>query len=115
MGKIAIEGMQFYAYHGRYQEEQVVGNQFIVDVYIETNIEKAAVSDALNQTINYEEIYKLAKTEMTIKSHLLEHVAKRIMDKIAKEYSLKHLRVRVSKLHPPLRGNVERVYVEMEV
>ena len=47
MGVIAIEGMQFYAYHGRYQEEQVVGNQFIVDVYMERDLKEAASTDAL--------------------------------------------------------------------
>ncbi len=115
MGKIAMEGMQFYAYHGRYQEEQVVGNQFLVDVYIETNIEGAAESDELSQTINYEEVYAIAKTEMKERSHLLEHVGKRILDKITEKYGkLPSLRVRISKLHPPVRGNVERVYVELE-
>ena len=115
MGKIVIEGMQFYAYHGRYQEEQVVGNQFLVDVYIETDISEAAGSDNLEFTINYEEIYSIAKTEMKERSHLLEHVGKRILDKITEKYGkLTTLRVRISKLHPPVRGNVRRVYVELE-
>ena len=115
MGKIAIEGMQFYAYHGHFKEEQFVGNQFIVDIYIETNIAEAAISDDLTKTLNYELVYRIAKDEMKKKSNLLEHAAKRIMDEVDKQFGpLEKLRVRVSKLHPSVRGNVERVYVELE-
>ena len=107
--------MQFYAYHGRYHEERVIGNQFLVDVYIETDISEAAHEDDLHKTISYEEVYDMAKQEMKEKSHLLEHVAQRILDAVSKKYgSMKSLRVRVSKLHPPVKGNVRRVYVELE-
>ena len=44
MGLIEIEGMEFYAYHGHFKEEQVVGNKFLVNVSIETDCEKAAKS-----------------------------------------------------------------------
>ena len=115
MGLIALEGMQFYAYHGRYHEEQVVGNQFLVDVYMEKDLSIAAKEDNLKRTINYEEIYDIAKVEMKKKSYLLENVAKRIMDIVDEKYGpLKSLKVRVSKLHPAVKGNVERVYVELE-
>ena len=113
MGLIAIEGMQFYAYHGRYHEEQVIGNQFLVDVYMERDILKAADTDDLRNTINYEDVYTIARDEMRKKSYLLENVSKRIYDVILKKFGpLKSLKVRVSKLHPAVKGTVEKVYVE---
>lgn len=115
MGQIALEGMQFYAYHGYYHEERVVGKQFIVDVYIDGDLSAAATSDSLKKTINYEKIYDICKQEMKQKSNLLEHVASRILDKIGAEYpDHEKIKVRISKLHPPVKGNVERVYVELE-
>jgi dihydroneopterin aldolase len=115
MGRIAIEGMQFYAYHGRYHEEQVIGNQFLVDVYVETDVTEAAASDSLESTIDYEQIYAMTKEEMKEKSYLLEHVGQRIMDRIWDRFeNMDYVMVRVSKLHPAVKGNVDRVYVELE-
>ena len=56
MGKIEIEGMYFYAYHGHYKAEQVVGNAFNVDLAIETNCDRAALSDDLKDAVNYQAI-----------------------------------------------------------
>ncbi len=115
MAIIAIEGMQFYAYHGRYHEEQVIGNQFLVDVYVDKDVAAAAKSDDLTQTINYEEIYGIAREVMKKKSYLLEHVAQQIYDRVLEKFGpLTNLKVRVVKLHPAVKGTVEKVYVELE-
>ncbi|MCH8332009.1 MAG: dihydroneopterin aldolase [Bacteroidetes bacterium] len=115
MGLIAMEGMQFYAYHGPYHVEQVVGKQFQVDVYIRTDLSEAASKDELKLTINYEEIYAISKEEMKIRSNLLENVALRILNRLEKKYvPFEWMKVRVTKLHPPVKGMVEKVYVELE-
>ena len=115
MGLIAVEGLQFYSHHGYYKEEQVLGGKYMVDIYMKLNIDEASVTDDLSKTINYEEIYQLTKTEMEVHAKLIEHVCKRILDKIKSKYpNLDHVRVRVSKHNPPLKGSVERVYVELE-
>jgi len=115
MGIIAVEGLQFYAHHGYHKEEQVLGGKYSVDIYMTTNIDEAAKSDALKKTINYEQIYQLTKSEMEVHSKLIEHVCKRILDRIRVQYpELTHLKVRVSKHNPPLKGHVERVFVELE-
>lgn len=114
MGKIAVEGLQFYAHHGFYKEEQVLGGKFVVDVYMETDFTEAALTDQLEKTINYEEVYRLVKGEMEVHSRLLEHVAQRIVTVVRRKYpALQQLTVRVSKHHPPLKGSVERVFVEL--
>lgn len=116
MGLIAVEGLQFYAHHGYHKEEQVLGGKYNVDIYMTLNIDEAAATDDLKKTIDYEEIYRLTKNEMEVHAKLIEHVCKRILDKIKLIYpTLEHVRVRVSKHNPPLKGSVERVYVELEM
>lgn len=115
MGMIAVEGMQFYAHHGYYKEEQVLGGRYTVDVYLHTSLNEAAETDQLNKTVNYEEIYRITRQEMEVHAKLIEHVCKRILDGIRKAHPNLHaLKVRVSKHSPPLKGNVERVFVELE-
>ena len=115
MSLIAMEGMQFYAYHGPYREEQVVGKQFLVDVYIEKDLSEAEQNDNLKKTVNYEQIYAIAKAEMKIRSNLLEHVAHRIITAVEEAFTpYEYIKVRVTKLHPPVKGNVESVFVELE-
>jgi len=115
MGLIAVEGMQFYSHHGYHKEEQVLGGKFTVDVYMEVNFTEAAKTDKLNKTINYEEIYAVTKSEMETRGYLIEHVCKRILETLKMRYAkLQYIKVRVSKHSPPLKGNVERVYVELE-
>ncbi|NOR73958.1 MAG: dihydroneopterin aldolase [Draconibacterium sp.] len=114
MGLIEIEGMHFYAYHGHFESEQIVGNDFIVDLYITTDCKKAALSDDLNDALNYQAVYTLVKKEMGIKSRLLENVAKRILDTLfAKFPNLKNAKVKVSKMNPPMGGQIEKVSVTL--
>ena len=80
MSTISIEQMEFYAYHGCFKEEQIIGTRFLVDLYLETDTKKAEKTDELADTVNYQEVYLLVKKEMDIKSKLLEHVGRRILD-----------------------------------
>jgi dihydroneopterin aldolase len=115
MGVIEIEGMEFYAFHGHYAEEQIVGNRFIVDLSLSTDSMKAAKSDNLTDAIDYQGVYLIVKEEMLIKSHLLEHVAGRILDRLHRSYqSLEKVKVKISKCNPPMGGQIERVSVTLE-
>ena len=114
MGLIEIEGMRFYAYHGHFEAERIVGNEFQVDVSLETNCIAASISDDLNDALNYQAVYDLVKNEMQISSHLLENVAKRILDSLFSEFpSLKKARVKVSKLNPPMGGQIKKVSITL--
>jgi dihydroneopterin aldolase len=112
MGLIELEEMDFYAYHGQFEEEQVVGNKFLVNITIETDCSKAAETDNLHDALDYVSIYKITKEEMEVKSHLLEHLTGRIIDRIHKEFpQIAHSKVKVSKLNPPMGGRMEKVSV----
>ena len=115
MGQIRLNGMEFYAYHGWYPEEQRTGNQFLVDVVMDIGMGKASKTDDLNDALNYAEVYELVKQEMSVPSHLLEHVSARILDKIFKQFpQLERVEVCVSKLNPPVGGQVKSVSVSQQ-
>lgn len=115
MGRIALEGMEFYAYHGFYEEEQLIGGDYIVDVYLTANFDQASTDDDLGVTINYETIYRIVRIEMQKNSKLLETIAKRIIDKIVSICTIvREVKVRVSKKNPPLGARVARAFVEIE-
>jgi dihydroneopterin aldolase len=115
MGKIVIEEMEFYAFHGHYQEEQIVGNRFLVDLELETDMSKPAETDQLEDAVNYQLAYKLIKKEMqNKKSNLLENIGKRILDSLYAEMKgIEKATVRVRKMHPPMGGPIRSVGVTM--
>ena len=88
MGVIQIEGMEFYGYHGHYAVEQVVGNRFIVDLSLFTDCTQAAQSDNLDDALNYQTAYMIVLEEMQVRSHLLEHVAGRILDRLFNRFGV---------------------------
>lgn len=112
MGVIRLENMEFYAYHGHFKEEQIVGSKFLVDLVIETDMTRPAESDDLKDAVNYQKAYKLVKEEMAKKSHLLEHIAKRILDVLFREMKgIEKITVRVAKMNPPVGGKLDSVSV----
>ena len=114
MGLIQIEGMEFYAYHGHYIEEQVVGNRFLLDLIIETDMTKPAKTDHLEDAVNYQVAYQIIKREMGKKSHLLEHIAERILDSLYDELEgIQKATVKISKMNPPMGGRMDKVSVTM--
>jgi|ERR1017187_3208541 dihydroneopterin aldolase len=115
MGKIGVHGIKLYAFHGCTDEEQIVGTNYEVDVVIELDLSKPSFSDNLNETVDYVIIYDIVKQEMAIKSRLIEHVAKRISDRLMNQIpAIQKIKVTVAKLHPPINGIVNKVFVELE-
>lgn len=111
---IEIENMEFYAFHGHFREEQVVGNRFLVNVQIEANTEKAQQSDELADTINYVQVYEIIKEQMEIKSKLLENLAERIISAIKNSFpEISSIRLKISKMNPPVGGKMDCVSVTL--
>ena len=108
IGIIELEEMRFWAYHGCLESEQSKGNLFIVDFRGETDLRMASQTDSLGDTVNYGEIYEAVKEEMSVHSDLLEHVAGRIIRRIAEKFpQFVRFSVRVSKQLPPVGGPVQ--------
>jgi dihydroneopterin aldolase len=115
MGKIVIEEMEFYAFHGHYQEEQIVGNRFLVDLEMDTDLSLPAASDNLGDAVNYQKAYQIIKDEMhRTKSNLLENIGKRILDALYAEMSgIRKATIRIRKLNPPMGGPIKSVGIKM--
>ncbi len=115
MAKILLEEMEFYAYHGCFKEEQVIGNRFLVDLEVEADTTVAESSDKIQDTVNYQAVYDQVKAVMAEKSHLLEHVSRRILDSLKSRFpDIQRIKVRVSKMNPPMGGRMRCVSLEME-
>jgi 7,8-dihydroneopterin aldolase/epimerase/oxygenase len=115
MGIINVNGIRCYAYHGCLPEEGKIGGEYVVDVRIETDFSRAAENDDLNDTVDYCVVYDAVKSEMAIRSKLIEHAAKRIVDSLRKKYPpVKLFSVSVTKINPPMNGVVDSVTVVWE-
>ena len=114
MSTIAIEGMEFYSYHGHFEEESVIGTKFNLDLYIETDTQKAEKSDNLNETVNYLAVYQVVKKEMEKPSYLIEHVARRILDSVIESFpTIESAEIKFRKMNPPLGGQMESVSITL--
>lgn len=114
MGLIKIKNIRLYAYHGCMVEEGKIGSDYRVDLSVKANLKKSAETDNLNDTVDYVHLTQIVREEMVIRSKLLEEVANRILNRIFEELSLvKKASVSISKLNPPIGGNVAMVTIEM--
>lgn len=92
----------------------LIGSDYRVDLEVSTDLSKPAVSDQLSETVDYVHLNNIIKEEMTVRSNLLEHVAKRIIDRILTEIpEVSEVEVEVSKINPPIGGDVESVSVKL--
>lgn len=115
MSLIALEGMQFYAYHGVYDEEQIIGNNFIVDIYITTNYAKAIEKDDIFETINYETVYLVCEVEMKKKVKLLETLAENIIFALKHQFnSIQSVSIKITKKNPIPGARVDNSSIETE-
>lgn len=112
MGKISLKGMEFFAFHGVYEEERVKGNKFEVDLTIDYSFEDKVADDQLDSTIDYAQLYEIVKTVMDKPANLLEHLAVSIRDRVkAKFAQVEQVKVTVTKFNPPINGRCEKAEV----
>jgi dihydroneopterin aldolase len=112
MGQLVLHNMEFYAHHGHFEEERIIGGRFLVDLTVDTDITKAAETDDLNDAVDYSKIYEAVRHEMTIPSSLLEHLAKRIVDSVYSiSGNISKVTVTVSKLNPAIGGSLQKFSV----
>ena len=105
---IELKNMRFFAHHGIFSQETVVGNEFMVNLHIEADLSKACKTDNIDDTINYAGVYELVKSEMLKPSQLMENAAYRILERIKASFpQIVHLEVRMAKMNPPVGGEIE--------
>lgn len=115
MGLIEVKGIKLFAYHGCLAEEGSIGGHYRVDVGVQGDLGRAERSDKLGDTIDYGRIAAIVSQEMAIRSHLIEHVAARILASLRKEWPHGFTwRITLVKEHPPISGSVEEVAYTLE-
>lgn len=115
MGIIRLKNIRTYSFHGCLVEESKIGSDYSVDLEVKTDLRKSSLTDDLKDTVDYVHLNKIVVDEMAIRSQLLEHVAHRIIKRIFDEIpSISTITIAVSKLNPPIGGDVEAVTIQME-
>jgi 7,8-dihydroneopterin aldolase/epimerase/oxygenase len=111
-GRIALEGLEFHAFHGVYPHERESGNWFEVDIAVDTDFSKAAKTDELAGTVDYEAIYRVVKDEMIKPSKLLETVGENIADEVLRQFpKVINVELKISKINPPIGGKAKKATV----
>ncbi|WP_179333968.1 dihydroneopterin aldolase [Winogradskyella costae] len=114
MGIIKVENIRVFANHGCLKEETAIGSDYRVDIEVKANLQTSAGSDELSDTVDYVLLNKIVREEMAQPSKLLETVAKRILNRVFSEEALiTKATVAVSKINPPIGGDVEMVTIKM--
>ena len=114
MGTIKVENIRIFANHGCLSEETKIGSDYRVDLEVKANLQPSAKSDLLSETVDYVFLNRIIREEMHKPSHLLETVARRILDRVFNEDKLvKKATVCISKVNPPIGGDVEMVTIKM--
>ncbi|MEL7532205.1 MAG: dihydroneopterin aldolase, partial [Bacteroidota bacterium] len=111
---IAVEGIEVFGYHGVYDQERQDGNNFIVDVYLKSDIFRSAYTDQLADTLDYQQVYEIVLAEMKTPAKLLEHLAYRIARQISNSFpDILALQIKVSKLNPLGMSQCKQTYVDL--
>jgi 7,8-dihydroneopterin aldolase/epimerase/oxygenase len=113
--KIGLQQMLFYGYHGVLQEENKIGQRFIVDLTLSMDLSKAGKSDVLEDTVNYADVYHLCKEIVEGKPRkLIEFVAETICQSILESFPLiQECQIKLIKPDPPIPGHYQSVSVEL--
>ncbi|MCK9304330.1 MAG: dihydroneopterin aldolase [Bacteroidales bacterium] len=115
-GEVELLNMEFYSYHGHFEEEQIIGNKFLVSFSAQADVITPGKSDELKDALNYQEVYSLISREMAIPSKLLENVAFRILSSFKERFpTIESATISISKLNPPVGGKVEAARVVMSL
>lgn len=113
-GYILLRDLRFHAFHGVLPQERLVGGNFVVDLRVGYPLAQAKTSDRVDDTLNYASLYALVEREMQQPSSLLEHVAGRIAQAIAKTFpEALSIDLTLTKQNPPMGADCKGAGVEM--
>lgn len=111
---IFLKDIHCYAYHGVAPQENLIGNEYTVNLKLKVDITKASQTDEVEDTVNYAEVHNVVKTEMAIPSKLLEHVGGRIVQKLFGKFpSIKEVELHLSKRNPPMGADIDAAGIEL--
>ena len=114
MGLITVEGIRVFAYHGHLPEEAKLGGHFMVNVWVTADTSEVEKTDDLNDTVDYARIIDIVKKQMAIRSNMIEHPARRIVDSILPLKKVQKVKVEVQKITPPIDATFDKISVTIK-
>ena len=113
---ICLDNLRFHAYHGVMPQERMVGNDYNVSLRIRYDISQAMVSDKVEDTLNYAEVFQLVSQEMAVPSSLIERVVGRIGDRLFRRFpTIEEIELKIMKINPPMGADCEGAGVEVHL
>ena len=104
---ILLKEIRCYSYHGVAPQENLIGNEYLIDLKLKVDISKAARTDEVTDTVNYAEVHQVIENEMAVPSKLLEHVSGRIIQKLFDQFPcIEEIELRLSKRNPPMGADI---------
>ena len=114
MALITVEGIRLYAYHGHLPGEAKLGGHFIVNVWVTADTFEVEKTDELSDTVDYAKIIAIVKEQMAIRSDMIEHPAKRIVDAILPLNKVQKVKVEVEKIQPSINASFDKISVTIK-
>ena len=114
MVEIYLKNVRCYCFHGCLKEEGIIGSEYLVSLWAKGALGQASLTDKIDDAIDYVFLNKVIVEEMSIPSKLLETVAERILNRALNEDNrIQKITISVSKICPPINGDVESVAVKL--
>lgn len=100
---ITLSRLRFYSRHGVDPQECRVGAHFTLSLRIATDFSRAMTTDDVADTLDYGAVYRAVRDEMDRPSHLLEHVAGRILRRLFADFPcIEFVALELTKDNPPM-------------
>ena len=116
MDQIMIQDLSIYAKHGVYMEENILGQQFLVSVYMDLDLSKAGQTDCLEHTIDYGTVCHFVTKYMQEHTYrLIESAAEHLAEELMMKYTqVKKIRIKVKKPWAPIGLPIKNVSVSVD-
>lgn len=113
--RIDITGIRVEARHGVLPEERERDQPFVVDVSVFLDLSTAAVSDDLEDTVDYGELAERISGKVRAESHqLIERVAHLLADMVMEDARIQRTIITVHKPEAPVPVPFQDVAVTVE-
>ena len=115
MGKLHLNNIKIFAYHGCMKVEEMIGSYYEVNLLVKADLTKVSVTDNIMDTVNYVELNRIIHEQMAVVSKTIEHVGNRILNTIGVELTdVNFAEISISKINPPVDGDMEKFTVILE-
>ena len=112
---IHLEQLRFFAYHGLFKEEQLLGTEFLVDIHLQYQPNQKIIQ-SINETVDYTLVYEMIANRMKQPTELLETIATEFCYHVMEKFNaVETIQISINKLTPPIAKFTGTVGVSYEL